>query len=458
MRSELTESILSAKLGQNRPVKMSTNGSIDSAKASKTVAVEKSANSSAAHITAFPREILQAVFRNLEPKHIKQVRQVCREWSLSSEPFLLQRAHSALREGTMDTLRQISDHERLRRHVKQIVVDAQMFEHIFRDTAERDLREMFDPKFKKQEFKEFNAPRAIEEHIRLYNDQERMATSGQHAAGLRYALKRMPNATSILVTGAHSTWYFVNGPLSRDVRYAPWPSPPDRVGILVKTVLAAVWQVRGGQNAARITSLTTELSNPGSLPGLKMMDLTHICGPSSPRLYTTEYLLRNLKKLSLDVTPELGEVATVFGTMIGNAHRLEELELRCGEDRMWPTMVEKILIHKTWPLLTKLALEAVQMTFAQMTTILAEHRSLKQLHLAFIDIVEGLWEDMVPFLSSMRLEGIFLQCLSHHTVSGNPSHCGLSCRRDDLEARVLGGRINGLKAQTEMVCPYGPDA
>ena len=40
----------------------------------------------------------------------KQIRQVCREWGVNIEPFLLQRAYSALREGTMGALRQLSDH------------------------------------------------------------------------------------------------------------------------------------------------------------------------------------------------------------------------------------------------------------------------------------------------------------------------------------------------------------
>ncbi len=86
----------------------------------------------------------------------------------------------------------------------------------------------------------------------------------------------------------------------------------------------------------------------------------------------------------------------MFGTMIGNAHRLEELELRFGDERLWPAMVDNILIHKAWPLLKKLALEAVQLTFTQMTTILAEHGNLKQLHLAFINMIGGPWEDIVP--------------------------------------------------------------
>ena len=58
---------------------------------------------------------------------------------------------------------------------------------------------------------------------------------------------------------------------------------------------------------------------------------------------------------------------------------------------------------------------------------------------------------------SMQLEGIFLQCLSNEPVNGVTPHCEISCRRDDLEARILGGRVNGLKAQTDMTCPYGSD-
>lgn len=82
------------------------------------------------HITTFPSEILQAIFSNLEPKHIKQIRQVCRKWAVDGEPFLLQRAYSALREGTMDSLRQLSDHETLHRYAKEIVVDAQKFKQV----------------------------------------------------------------------------------------------------------------------------------------------------------------------------------------------------------------------------------------------------------------------------------------------------------------------------------------
>lgn len=85
----------------------------------------------------------------------------------------------------------------------------------------------------------------------------------------------MPNVTSIILTGVDSEWYFVDGPLSGDVKYSPWPMIPfmGGVGQLGKSVLSAVWQVRDCPNAARITSFTIGLGYHCS--GMNMMDLTH---------------------------------------------------------------------------------------------------------------------------------------------------------------------------------------
>ena len=435
---------------------MSSKQSIQSTKVSKIVVARKNATSSAADITTFPREILQAIFSNLEPKDIKQTRQVCWEWSLSSEPFLLRRAYSALREGTMSALLHLSNHEGLRRYVKEIVVDARMFARLYPDEAEETLRSTFKPEGRKQGYKEFNALRAAEEFMQLYDDQEWMIDSGNFTAWLRYALERMPNVASILITEVNSTWYFFDGPLSRDVNYAPWPVPIcDGIDRLVRVVLNAVWQVRDSQNAARITSFTTGLGYDCQKVDIERMTMINVL--LSPRLPAAQYLLRNLKRLSIDLGPLSNDATNsfAFASMLGDAHELEELELRLGNARLWPMHVEGILLHKNWPLLTRLALEGAHFDFIQMTTMLAEHGNLKQLHLVCVSVEGGSWADIVPILSSMPLEGIFLQCLSHNDGNDWEYRCESSCRRDDLETAILGSRVNRMEAQTDMICPFG---
>ena len=178
----------------------------------------------------------------------KAWRQPCRTLFFAARVLPLNQVYLVARDKTLSTVQAIFNEDYYRKRATGIVIDILIY-NINTVGNHTLLPEMYLDKqdLRKPGFNEWNLSKAKTEYSLLYHKQEQCIGYRQGArfrAVLTNALRQLENIEKISITDQFSRWSYNDEPLSRDVRFAPFPtySTLYTLGFLTMMLMAQLWQ------------------------------------------------------------------------------------------------------------------------------------------------------------------------------------------------------------------------
>ena len=458
-------------------------------------------------LETLPAEIQVLIVRHCDLKTKKAWRQTCKAFYFAVGVLPLGQVYLAARDKTLSAVKNICDEEHYRRMATGLVIDILMYDpHILQDNtklhamyvAKQELRNPGQTKWSlslaKMEFKKLcdNQRRCIVEH-----------QGSRFRNVLVNALRQLENVETISITDHFSRWYYNEGPLSWDVKYAPFPaySTAFNLGVLTMILVAGLWQTRETRHpktksfVAEIVGDPNGQSEIAGLPydtmfwGVRSLmknddsvfrgvfnGFEHLSIDISHRQHYTGFG-ENVRRLANTVKPwQKREEWLGIGKMLAGAENLLSLNLRFRDGTLDQGHFEALLGHPRWINLTSLRLFNVHASAENLARVLEDHTNLKTLALIRVAISGDLqttgvvgqvanpiadlevWDDLARRVASvLTLESVALFCLLEQEENIGESEwlCGRMpvCRYTDVEEAMLSGRTNGWSGQGEYELP-----
>lgn len=426
----------------------------------------------------------------------KSWRLTCRTLFSAARVLPLGQVYLVARDKTLATAQAIINEVNYRKRATGIVIDILMYN--INNLGNHDLlHEMYLAKqdLRKPGFNEWNLSWAKAEYSRLYHKQEQCIRHRQGArfrAVLTNALIELENVETITITDQFSRWYYNDGPLSREMKFAPFTtySTPYTLGRFTLMLMTHLWETRETRHpktksfVAEIFGDPKGLSEVGDLPydaiywgvsSILKNDDSVFRGvfKGFERLSVDMSLLRHfngfgqhVKTLARAVKPaQIREEWIGIGKMMAGAENLLSLDLRFRDGILHQVPFEVMLSNQRWINLTSLRLLNVHASADNLAGFLEGHTNLKTLALIRVAISGDLlmngivgplaypiddllvWGDLAARVAAvLTLESVALFCLREEGLSLSESiwTCGRTpfCRHVDVEEAFLSGRPN----------------
>jgi len=169
-------------------------------------------------LSRLPNEILNMIFKDLDPKDIKALRATSTQMHAVASPHLLKTAYIALRPRTLDVFEKIADHAIFSDSVRELVFDASQF--LQDHTPDSEYRSEGDGQCTHELTKS-----CMPDYKHLYQKQERIKSSQRFlhhylnvvASKFRHLESFRYSNWQVICERSQSTWYLDKGPMSWDL-------------------------------------------------------------------------------------------------------------------------------------------------------------------------------------------------------------------------------------------------
>ena len=454
-------------------------------------------------LETLPAEIQVLIISHCDLKTKKAWRQTCKTLYHAASVLPLGQVYLAARDKTLCAVRAICNEEQYRRMATGLVIDILMYdEHTLQYpttmyamyVAKQDLR---NPRHNK-----WSLPLARMEWRNLYDTQRRCIAEHE---GVRFrrvlvnALRQLENVERISITDQFSPWYYSEGPLSWDVKSAPFPaySTSYTLGLMTMMLVGGLWETRetrhpktksfvaeifgdpNGQSAiaglpydAMFWGVRSWMKNDDAVFRGVFNGFEHLSMDISHRRHFNGFG-RRVRTLANGATPlQKREEWLGVGNMLAGAENLLSLNLRFRDGILDQGHFEALLGHPRWINLTSLRLFNVNASAESLARLLEDHINLKTLALIRVAISGDLqttgvvgplafpiddlqvWEGLAGRVAAvLTLKSVALFCLLEGTAqfSGSEWLCERMpiCRYTDVEEAILSGRTNEWSGEGE---------
>ena len=456
-------------------------------------------------LETLPAEIQVQIIALCDLDGQKAWRQTCRALYLTASGLPYGQVYLAAREKTLSAALSICRDDDHRKRAAGLVIDVVTFaEGAHREPGMLKAMYLAKQELRKPGFDQWKPTLAKKEYGSLCDGQNRCIEE-HHArrflAVLRIALTRLDNIQTIRMTNRFSDWYYSEGPLSWDVKFAPFPamSTAKSLGVFTLALFEELWETRQTRSS-KIKSLITEIV--GDLNAHQ-----EIAGIPYDAIYwgakfmykgddrALEAVLKGFEELSMDISRKRyytghgrfsqrpSQDVTLaqkriewvgIGKMIAGAEHLSSLDIRFRDETFDHRFFEDCMTHHHWVNLTTLHLCNFLVTAQDLLKVLETHVKLDLLALERAAIVGELqpngavlglpadlpvWADLAGRVAGvLTLKKVALLCLQEFDGEfGNGQQeysmgswtCDRApmCRYGDVEQAMLAGRANKWNEQ-----------
>ena len=456
-------------------------------------------------LKTLPAEIQMHIASLCDLKTRKAWRLTCMTLYRADSVLPLGQVYLAARDKTLTETQAICNDKQYCTKATGLVIDILMYEEVAWQNNSL-LRAMY---VAKQDLRKpgqrWSLSSARSEHSQLFKNQQQCIVQrggDRFRKTLLKALKQLENIETITITDKFSEWYYKEGPLSWDVKSAPFPahSTEYTLGCLTMALMGGLWRTRLTRHVKTksfVTDILGDSKFQKTIAGL----------PYDAMFWGVRSFIKNddsvfqgvfngFEHLSIDishrrhykgygehprtvaghVTPrQKREEWLGIGKMIAGAENLLSLDLRFPDDILEEGHFDALLGPSRWINLTSLRLFSVQASAESLTRVLESHTNLKTLVLIRIGISGDLqttgaagplahpiddlpvWADLAGRVAAvLTLNAVALFCLTE--VGGHLNQefrCDLwpECRYTEVENAILSDRINEWNWQGEYQIP-----
>ena len=313
------------------------------------------------------------------------------------------------------------------------------------------------------------------------------------------ALNQLENIETISITDRFSEWYYREGPISRDAKFAPFldVSTAQTLGQLTMMLMAGLWQTRETRQPKTKPFVAEIFGDPNGQSNITGLPYDAMFWGARPLMKNDDSVFRGVfkgfEKLSINISlrrhftghgkhakrfkfrarpQKVREEWSGIGKMIAGVENLLSLDLRFRDLHLEEGYFEALLGHQSWVNLTSLSLFNLHASAENLARVLEDQKNLKKLVLIRVAILGNLQTtgvvgplayplDELPIWAALAgrvaavltLESVALFCLleADEILFVSRWSCGRMplCRFIDVEEAILSGRTNEWSAQEE---------
>ena len=435
----------------------------------------------------------------------KAWRATCKALYLAASVLPLGQVYLAAREKTLSAVLAICKDDAYRTKATGLVIDVVVFTHPKKISDPDMLQAMYLAKheLRKPGFDKWNPSLAMNEYRDLFRGQNRCISEGQgqrFRGVLEFALTRLENIQTICITNHLSDWYYSDGPLSWDVKFAPFPalSIAQTLGFFTLNLMEELWKTRHTRSPklkSFIAEIVDDLNGNQELAGLpydaiywgvKSMAKKDdsalkavLCGfedismdISLKRLYTGYGEFTKPGKPDVTLAQKRIEWAGI-GKILAGAENLSNLDIRFRDSPLERRYFQDCMASSRWVNLASLHLCNFMASAQILWHVLETHLKLESLVLERA-LIEGelqptgaapgqpsdhpVWADIAERVGRvLTLKKVALFCLQEwgededwpleYRMGTWTCERAPECRFDDLERDMLASRDNEWGAQ-----------
>ena len=446
----------------------------------------------------------------------KALRLTCKKLYFAAGVLPLGQVYLAARDRTLSAVQAICNEEIHRTRATGLVIDILMYdENPPQQSGALHALYVAKQHLRKSGQNRWDLRSALMDWRTLYDKQNQCIVVRQGRAPFRdvllNALSQLENVETISVTDQFCPWYYKEGPLSWDVKSAPFPAASTRstLGFITMTLMAGLWRTRENRHPKTKSFVAEIFGDPNGLSRIAGLPYDAMFWGVSRLMKNDDSVFRGVfngfEHISIDISlirhyEGFGERARSFfastvklrekreewlgiGKMLAGAENLLSLDLRFQDDVLNQEHFEALLGHQHWINLTSLRLFNVSASAETLAQVLENHTNLKTLALIRVGISDDLqtgmggaltypiddlpvWADLAARVGAvLTLESVALFCLLETGVDFIDLRWECRrmpvCRYTDVEEAILSGRVNGWTMQGEyqlrqgmLVCHY----